>query len=323
MERKPDVDSKALAALLTRAFGSAASIACERTPQGVSAQVYRLQRAGEVFYLRVAEAEEQCLAVEAALLVELRKRGVGAPDVVFLEPMDAALRRSVLIMTEIPGTPVSDLARAGGDAGGALRAAGRDLAVLNQLPVQGFGWIRRDQAWPLRAELSTYSDFAVSDLPVDWPGELASLLTSAQLVAIEQVVDDERRQRRSEGLLAHGDFDATQVFQQDGRYTGIIDFGDIRGADPFFDLGTFHLQHGKRRPGLLPHILMGYRDLVELPADHARAIQRSALLLGIRQLSRWIHRPQGLGLDDPVIVGRARRIGELLSGEPREVLPDG
>ena len=39
--------------------------------------------------------------------------------------------------------------------------------------------------------------------------------------------------------LAHGDFDCSHIYVADGRYSGIIDFGEIRGANPWYDLAQF------------------------------------------------------------------------------------
>jgi Ser/Thr protein kinase RdoA (MazF antagonist) len=305
--RKPDVDASALAAVVARAFGPA-HVDWQRAAEGVSAQVYRLARGDEVFYLRVAESAEANLGVEAALLHELRRLGVSVPEVVFLERNDAALERSVLITTAVPGAPLERASMPD-----VLRAAGRDLAVLNRLPVDGFGWIRRDADWPLAGELAAYDELVVSELPSPWPGPLAALLSNAELDALQALFEAERR-RPVASLLAHGDFDTTQIFHQDGRYTGLIDFGDIRGADPYFDLGTFHLVHGKRDPDFLPHLLEGYRAASALQLD-GEAILRSAILLGLRQLSRWVERPT-MGVAHPWVVGRARRIGALLEEPP-------
>jgi hypothetical protein len=42
------------------------------------------------------------------------------------------------------------------------------------------------------------------------------------------------------------------IFCATGHYTGLIDFGEIGGAEPLFDLGHFHLhnQEAQRRPSL-------------------------------------------------------------------------
>lgn len=75
MQRPPDVDGKRLAMLVRRAFGDA-DVSLERTPEGVSAQVYRVTKASQVFYLRVAEDAAQDLRAairRSALLLGLRQ----------------------------------------------------------------------------------------------------------------------------------------------------------------------------------------------------------------------------------------------------------
>lgn len=142
--RKPEVDPVALAALINRAFGNHIPIASERVAEGVSTQVYRLTRGFETFYLRVAEEEQDRLTVDAEVLQRLRQLGVYVAEVVYVEPFDSVLSRSVLITTEVPGqslaqAPSAEAARA------VARAAGRDLALINQVDIQGFGFVRREQ----------------------------------------------------------------------------------------------------------------------------------------------------------------------------------
>jgi Ser/Thr protein kinase RdoA (MazF antagonist) len=90
-----------------------------------------------------------------------------------------------------------------------------------------------------------------------------------------------------QGWLAHGDFDATHIFQADGCYAGIIDFGEIRGADRWYDLGHFHLHDGERVPmPLLPWLLAGYRSVIPLPDDAEPRIAFASMLIAIRALAR-------------------------------------
>jgi aminoglycoside phosphotransferase (APT) family kinase protein len=116
------------------------------------------------------------------------------------------------------------------------------------------------------------------------------------------MVDEELARPPAAAHLAHGDFDATAIFSAAGRYTGIIDFGEIRGAEPAYDLGHFHLHDGE--PPLLPALLEGYARVA--PPPDAPSIRRSAVLLGLRQLCRWLDR--GRALDHPAVVERAMRL---------------
>lgn len=87
--------------------------------------------------------------------------------------------------------------------------------------------------------------------------------------------------------LAHGDFDATHIYCQDGRYTGIIDLGEIRGTGPFYDLGHFRFHDGETvQRQLLPYLLDGYREVTPLPSDIDRRIAFNSLLIGVHFLGR-------------------------------------
>lgn len=317
MARKPDVDPAAVGALLRSVFGASVPVTCQRTPEGVSTQVDRIVRGSETFHLRIAEEADENLETDAELHRRLCDLGVKVAGVVHVEPFNADINRSTMITTEVPGSSLAGIS-APAIAASVAEQAGADLAVLNQVPVDGFGWVRRHgRRWPLHAEHPTYPPFAASYLPAPWPGPLAELFATPVLDAIEGLVEHECRRPLAQALLAHGDFDITHIFCADGRYTGLIDFGEIRGAEPLFDLGHFQLyDHQGAVPAvLLPALLAGYRRIQPLPADHEESIRRSAILLALRQLCRWLGPPRGYPLDHPAVTNRARRISQLV-GSP-------
>ena len=310
-ERRPDVDGPALTAILQRVLGPGLRVA--RTPAGVAAQVYRVQAAERVLYVRIAEEDHEDLSVDAALLEHLRGEGLHVPPVVHVEPFDQGLGRSVLIMGQIAGEPLAHC-RDEGAARRVARAAGRELAVLNGLGVRGYGWIqRRAPVWPLRAIFRDYAEFVTSYLPDPWPGPLAPLFSAAELDRLWSLVASERRRELGGARLAHGDFDTTPIFQVDGRYTGLIDFGEIRGTDPLFDLGHFLLHDQESTPiPLVDELLAGYAEVVVLPVGHEELVRRSAILLGLRQLARWLGPFRNLRAEHPAATGRAARLRQLL-----------
>src|ERR1041385_3714744 len=208
MARKPDVDAVALAALVRRAFGTSVPVRCERTPEGISTQVYRLVRGQETFYLRVAEEADENLETDAELHRRLLTLGVRVPRVVFVEPFDATIGRSVAITTEMPGASLAAAAPRPAMARAVAEAAGEDLAVINRVAVDGFGWVRRrGPGWPLRAEHASYLTFLTSYLPASWPGPLPSLLSGGVVAAGGAVLDAERARAPATARLAHGDLD--------------------------------------------------------------------------------------------------------------------
>ena len=122
----------------------------------------------------------------------------------------------------------------------AVIAAGRDLAVIGSIAVAGTGFVRRDRAVP----------------PL------------------------RGRDGGGAAVLAHGDFDPTHVFAARGRYTGIIDFGEIRGAPALYDVAHWALQAPVDR------LLAGYAEVTPLPADHERIVARLSIQIGNDVLSR-------------------------------------
>lgn len=190
-----------------------------------------------------------------------------------------------MVTTAIEGEPL-DRATDAQTLRRVLLDAGRDLAIINDLAVEGFGWIRRDNpsVTLLTAEMPTNRAFVLQDLDA----HLGSLyeegfLSRAWVEAIRIIVtrfdtylDTER------ASLAHGDFDATHIYQHNGRYTGLIDFGEIRGADRFYDLGHSFMENRT----LLPDLLDGYGEVAPLPPDTWKRIHFASLFIRIRRAMR-------------------------------------
>jgi len=308
------VDRAALLALVADVFGTGVPLTVDRTADGVSARVYRVVRGAQTFYLRLAEQVREDLGTDAELHRRLSRLGVRVPRVVHVDRFHPGVGRSVLVTEEVPGVALAECTSATA-ARSVAEQAGADLAVLNQVPVDGFGWVQRTgPGWPLRAEHATYGPFLVSELPRPWPGVLPALFSTAELEAIGGLVEEAARRSPGSAHLAHGDFDVSPVFCVGSRYTGLIDFGEIRGTELEFDLGHFDLHDGETLPTLLlPALLSGYQQVHPLPADHLQSIRRSAVLLGLRQLCRWLGPPRHRALDHPAVTSRAERLRELLA----------
>ena len=292
--RKPDVDLEVLHQIAARALPGSDPSVVERAESGVSTQVYRLRRRGQAFYLRVAEGPDASLGPEVLVHRLLRERGVRVPEVVHFDPFNEALDRAVMVTAEIPGHPIAR-GDANVDLGAVLVEAGRDLAAINGVAVEGFGWIRRDRraAARLEAELPTHRAFALDHLHEHLGRLRGVFLADEDVRVVLRTVDRYDGWLDAEqAWLAHGDLDATHIYQRDGRYTGIIDFGEIRGADRLYDLGHVAVHDGEAVPApLLPHLLEGYGDVTPLPPDQERRIHLAGLLIGVRALARSTDRP--------------------------------
>jgi len=240
--------------------------------------------------------------------------GVAVPAVLAYAHLHADLGLSVMLTTEIAGEPLSR------NVGQAERAAilfeaGRELARINSIPVAGFGWIRRDTSvvTALSAELPTNGDFLLGELAAD-----LALLSSRGLSLVERVAIEAAVARCTtlldtpQGWLAHGDFDPTHIYGQNGRYTGIIDFGEMRGADRAYDLGHFALRAWEAdRSSNLGALLAGYAAVSPLPPDAERHLALTALLIGVRAAARLLRKRDTAMLAPAALRGIRRALAQL------------
>lgn len=248
-------DARAIAQLAARIFPRSMRLEVERVEEGVSTYVYRLRVAKTVYYLRVLPEEGASFAPEVYAHQRLRERGAHVPDVLYFEHYNEALERSVMVTTEIKGASLAGCADPQAQRR-ILREAGHDLAVINSLPVQGFGWIKRNrrEVVELEAEHASCRAFLTEYLARDLAALAdAQILKQKTLASIRHILNEYDAWLDSERAgLAHGDFDVTHIYQEAGRYTGIIDFGEIRGGHACYDLGHFSMHDGEQLPNPRP-----------------------------------------------------------------------
>lgn len=116
------------------------------------------------------------------------------------------------------------------------------------------------------------------------------------------------------GTVVHGDFDTTPIFHSEGRQARLIDFGELRGADPLFNLGHF-LLHDRELLSwtLFDELLNGYQEVSDTAGDFEPAVRSSAVVLELRQLGRWIAPNAVLCTERRLVRTRIARIEKLLA----------
>ena len=214
-----------------------ATLDVESVAEGVSTYVYRFGRR-RGFLSRVLPEEGATSAPELAAHTNLRQKGVQVPEVLYWEDRKPEVGRSVMMTTEIRDSHWKS--EVGNELPYILRAAGRDVALLNQVPVDGSGWIRRDRPKDrtLRGEMRRNARYArwLRTIAQYAPGPYRKLDADEKTAAI--VRGEAPRLDARHADLAHGDLDLTHIYAQAGRYTGIIDLGG-HGTGPYYDLGHF------------------------------------------------------------------------------------
>ena len=303
---QPQATHVLLSELAQSIFSTSAPLPIERMQEGVSTEVYRICHAGEVFYLRILPEVEASFAPEVYVHTLLQACGAHVPKVVYFEHLHPVLQRSVMITTEIPGHAIGHGAH-DYDVRPIIRAAGQELAGVNAIAVAGFGWVLRDQPSVdrLQAEYATYEEWVQKHVAESFAvlGQ-RNVLSATDVATVGLVMAEATKLFGDEpSVLAHGDFDVTHIYQHSGQYTGLIDFGEIRGANRFYDLGHFQVENAE----LLPDLLAGYTEISPLPSDAMRRILAMSVLIAVRRLGRRIARSGDIYGPDLAAIARALR----------------
>ena len=256
---------------------------------GASTPVFHVEAVHEQFWVRLGEEPGERRDGEVAAHRLLRAAGVPIPEVIRYEAAPPELDRSIALTSHVVGTPLADI-----EAGPWLPAlaadVGRVLACINRIPVRGCGWAYalEKNGMPI-GEHSSRSEWTREYIGSVRVVRESGVLDTALINALEPAIEQWTRiQGRATAALAHGDFDTTHVYVDpgSGKLTGVIDLGELRGADPLYDLGHLLLHDGEvGRPVLFPHILNGYAEMAPLPDDAMDQLRLQALVIGTRALA--------------------------------------
>lgn len=255
-----------------------------RVPQGMSTYVYQAETDTSVCFARFLP-EDTTFGVEVLAHRMLHELGVPVPLVLQYEPREPATGHSLMIVSQLTGKSLAEsFPEHGWET--ILSEAAAALVKLHTLSVKGFGWIDRTSVEQFRGETSDFDQYftefweddlnalAQSSFPADRAAKLPCHLKEArQRLYVEQAV------------LVHGDLSLDHIFHENGHFTGFIDFGEIRGNHPFFDLGTF-LQSDPT-PNLVASrtLLESYEKAWGQPLD-IRSVKLSALSFDLRFVGR-------------------------------------
>jgi len=262
----------------------------ERVLSGISTYVYRIISECKTYYLRILPDEEASFTPEITVLARLRQNHLNIPEVVYFEDYNALLGRPIMVEAEIRGQSLSksDLPRETYES--VAREAGRDLACINKLAVEGFGWVKPDRAHPTRicGSRETYRAFVLEYREADLAYLREHVLQRQECTRLEHVLARyDSWLDIEQGYLAHGDIDTTHIFQEQGRYTGIIDFGEVRSANRWYDLAHFRIRDGAFPPYRLFQALeRGYAEITPFPPEYEQYLRFTSVLINVRALSR-------------------------------------
>lgn len=266
-----------------------------RAESGVSTPVFRVLVSDKPFWVRLGEEPGERRNGEVAAHRLLYAGGIPVPEVIRYEPCPPELDRSITLTSHVPGMPLADV-QAGSWLPTLAADVGRLLAHINRIPVHGFGWAyASDEHGVPAGEHPSRSGWAREYVSAVRVVRESDVLDGAAVDWLEAAVGQWTQvPDRATASLAHGDFDTTHIHvdPDDGTLVGVIDLGELRGADPLYDLGHLLLHDGEAgRPRMFPHILSGYAEVSPLPDRVMDQIRLQALVIGTRALAIQLGRP--------------------------------
>ena len=253
----------------------------ERVPKGGSTYVYQARTPSEIYYARFYP-EDFSFAAEVTAHKLMIDAGIQVPRIVAFEHKESQSGLSMMIASEIPGVSMGEMKPE--NFAEIYRQAGRQLALIHSIPVDGFGWIDRTSHDILKGEKSSFlayfDDYIADDLvclnyyesPADEQAEIRGYMEQARLILDVP-----------NAVLVHGDFSIDHIFHSDGKFSGFIDFGEIRGNNRYFDLATFifwSLDESDNMP--YNHLIDGYRETAKLTDRDLYAVELMALFILLR-----------------------------------------
>lgn len=284
-------------------------VATERTKiqAGYDSEVYFVNTPdGKRYIVKIKREGRISYAQEAWAMEQARSQGVPVADVLLLDSMEIdGQPTDVMVQSVVAGGPLQ--ARRGEISqeqfADVLREAGKLLRKIHQTPVSGAYRRNDDGTWSFpdwKALMRSMIDGRREEMELSIQGGIPREHVEDILARSERV--DERVTSLSL-VLNHGDFMPEHIYVGDDlKITGIIDFGDCKGAVAIHDFAFITLI-GPKIP--LAPILEGYGD--ERLTGMEDAIRDYAMLLGLGHLAHNVKKGRG-----PEVEHNRKRIEELL-----------
>jgi aminoglycoside phosphotransferase (APT) family kinase protein len=201
---------------------------------GQLSTVFELRAADRVAIVKVYDEKWRWKqAKEAHVHRLLAAHGVGpVPTILRVEPDTAVIGRAFTVMSQLPGTPLSQSHVA--DLADVYRQLGRLLATVHAVPQPAFGYITTHVLDPVPDNTTYMGRQFARKLR-----EFLELRGNSRLhdrVQTYVAAHSDLFARCAVPVLCHNDVHAGNVLVEDGRITGLIDVENALAGDPWLDL---------------------------------------------------------------------------------------
>jgi len=261
-------------------------ISVEPVPKGRSTFVYRVITNCGSYYMRFLP-EDASFAAEVLAHNAMRSAGVRVPQVIAFEDKNELTGLSAMLLDEIPGICIEEH-KPKRNLQDIVREAGRQLALIHSIPIDGFGWIDRSSYDTLKGEKASFDEYFSEYLNHDLQALRQYPFSEEEVMEITDLMMKAKEILNvKKAVLVHGDFDISHIFHSSGKFSGIIDFGEIRGNNPLFDLATFVGFYQDRE--LYSYLLEGYSEIAPLTDKDLYGVELMALFIILRFLGKAVN----------------------------------
>ncbi|HKZ28524.1 MAG TPA: aminoglycoside phosphotransferase family protein [Acidimicrobiia bacterium] len=200
------------------------------------------------------------VVLEAWAYQHVRELGAPAPRVLATDLGRDTYPRNFIIIEKVAGVPLEDVDVEAEERHRLIREAGWVIRAVHEIGVPGFGLLQETtylRSAQVGGEYDSWEEFLTEVLDVTIPAlRSGGVLDDAEVERVDRAVVDhaEYYDLGPVGHLLHGKFDPAHVLVDEGRITGIVDFGDRSSGDPAWDLGGFLVDNVVETR----HLLAGY-----------------------------------------------------------------
>ncbi|MBI3952812.1 MAG: aminoglycoside phosphotransferase family protein [Candidatus Doudnabacteria bacterium] len=203
--------------------------------QGDHSEVFFGEFDGRKVFIKT-NSDTRVFPVEAAGYGLFRQHGIPCPEILAQKERTGYLNRSVLVETAVPGKRLKDLTETQ-DVSPLFEAAGRTMAKIHQIKVEGFGTLRY-RGSSLRGDCETWKENVLGyDRDLGYL-KANGFVDERQLKILTDSIQEIAEVDLPIAIFLHNDFHHGHIFSDGKEITGIIDLGACFSGDPRRDLAV-------------------------------------------------------------------------------------
>jgi hypothetical protein len=227
--------------------------------QGVSTTVFNVNPDGENLYFRIQPIKDYAYSPVVSAHKLAAEKGILLPEVLYSEDFSKHFEgRSFMIIKSLKGNNLEEDTEVDKNV---MFEAGKDLALLNTIPTDQFGWIERSQSTE-----KLYSNFPT----------LKDDLTNK--------LDERLDEYKKLGMLDNDQIKKINLLV--GKLGKLIDFDDIRGSHWMLDLAE--ASHSLYRYDDYKNFLEGYSSIFSISPDQMDYEFRLIRLFWFIEKGYWV-----------------------------------